>query len=113
MIVGYQSPSDSQLLHREVDEPARGQHPRQNTARDRRDAGEVDGREESDPDEDRERVERDVALLVGEERTAEAGDEGADCEGQQLHAHDVDAGPGSRALVRAYRQHLGTESARA
>ena len=97
---------------RVVDDAAGGEHPGEDAAGDGRDAGEVGGGEHADADEDVERVEGDVALLVAEHRAAEAGDERGDGEREDLHAHDVDAGAGGGPLVGAHGEHRGAEPAR-
>ena len=96
---------------RVVDDAAGREHPGEDAAGDRRDAGEVGGGEHADADEDVERVEREVALFVAEHGAAEAGDERGDGEREDLDAHDVDAGAGGGPLVGADGEHGGAEPA--
>ena len=78
----------------------------------RRDAGEVRGRDDREPEDRGEGLPRDDALAVGEETAGDPGDERRDREAHHLHEDDVDADPGRGSLVRADREHRRAERAR-
>ena len=111
--MAYQSPRSICRSRRMNMMPPALMTPGHEPAGDRGDAGQV-GREEHRQCRQRaEGLVGDVGLLVGEQAAAEAGDERADAEPDELDAHHADAGGRRGALVGAHGEHGRSEPARA